>query len=121
GRSVILRGNDYITVKLGNFLLPALRHLILRGCPGRRSRLVKKWHRVIAEVDDLDFHVASRLGDLGDPCRRLFREPAGARGADDDSDLGFAHRIFPLEFSTFHKKPGTLWVTGIKRIPDLYR
>src|SRR5882672_3310065 len=89
--AVVFRGDEEVAVELGDLLLPALRHLVLRGRPHIGRDLVEERHRVVAQVEELHAHVGSGRGDLMDPFRRLLAEAAHTCGADDDRDLGFGH------------------------------
>jgi hypothetical protein len=52
------------------------------------SLFLEERHRIIAQIDDLEFGVVALLGDVRQPLRRLFGKTGGAGGAENDSDLG---------------------------------
>ena len=50
--------------------------------------LIEERQLMIAQIDQLHFHVSPGLGLLQDPLRRLVGEPGGAGGTDDNADFG---------------------------------
>jgi hypothetical protein len=94
---VVFRGDEDVTVKAGDLLAPAQRHLVLRRRNVQRHLFLEERHWIIAEIDNLEIGVIALLGDIEQPGRRDIGEPPRTGRADDDSDFGsLLHRCFPI-------------------------
>ncbi len=89
--AVVFRADKDVAVEFADFLLPALRDLVLGRHPGIGSHFVEEGHWVFAQIDDLDDHVVALRGDGCNPLRGFMSEAGGARGADNDGDLDLCH------------------------------
>src|SRR5690606_40789806 len=57
-----------------------------------RQRLLEERQRVLAQIEQLDAHVAAARREIEDPLRRLVAETVRAGAAEDDLDVERAHR-----------------------------
>src|SRR5215472_14124716 len=89
--AIVFRADKNVAVELGDFLLPALRDLVLGRGPGIGGHFVEEGHRVFAQIDDLHDHVTALRGDVRNPLRGFMSETGGACGADDHRDLDLCH------------------------------
>jgi hypothetical protein len=74
------------------------------GHPAVGGHLVEERQRMVAQVDQLDVHVAAGLGLLEHPLGRDVGEAGRAGGADDDGDAGFGGHD-NLGYAGFYWKP----------------
>jgi hypothetical protein len=88
---IVFGGHEDVAVELRDLLLPALGNRVLRGRPGIRRHLIEEGHRKVAQVNNFRVDIAALGRNILDPLRRHVAEACGARGADDDRDLEFAH------------------------------
>src|SRR5580658_139496 len=86
GAVVVLRRDEYKTIRGRNLGRPSLHYLMFVRRPARhrwRHGLLEERHGKVAEVEKLRFHPLTLAKLLKNPLRRFFGKPALACAADD--------------------------------------